>query len=102
MADPPLWASACPCLGVRFAGPHPCSHAWLCHDSLLKQGRCWGRDVSQQLAASWGSFLALCLALVPKEGRLPPSQGLSLAFFPRQLPRTSAERTLPALLPPRT
>lgn len=79
-----------------------CSHAWLCHDLLLGQGRSCRWDMSRQLTASRGSFLTVHSVPAPKEWKLPPGRELSLAFFPRQLPETPSERTAPPLLPPRT
>lgn len=55
-----------PCLGVP--PPPLCSHAWLCHDLLLEQGRSHLRDMSRQLSASQGAFLAP----TQKERKPPP------------------------------
>lgn len=84
MAHPPLRDGG-PCPGGPAAPPHPpCSHALALPPG---QGRscCW--DVSWQLTASRGFFLALRSAPVPKEGTLPPVLRAELGFLPPPAPQ---------------
>lgn len=66
--------------------PPPPSHARLCHDL---QGRSHPRDVSRQLGASQGVFLAP----TPKEGNAPPKPTLIAALFPPSPPSGSTPRS---------